>query len=91
MLWSAQGFSSSPAWRDRWRERISELAFPLQSDESSPCLQNRGCRVRVLPALSPVFMRKLRLPGISGRPFAPRDFVSELSIIAGHPNGKPDE
>jgi hypothetical protein len=38
-----------------------------------------------------VFMRKLRLPGISGRPFAPRDFVSKLSIIAGHPNGKPDE
>jgi hypothetical protein len=36
-------------------------------------------------------MRKAALPGISGRPFALRDFVSKLSIIAGHPNGKPDE
>jgi hypothetical protein len=56
---SAQGCSGvvrdqlcRPAWRDSWREQLPEPAFPLQSDESSPCLQNRGLQVRVLPALS---------------------------------------
>jgi hypothetical protein len=61
---SAQGCSGvvrdqlcHPAWRDSWREQLPEPPFPLQSDESSPCLQTGGCRFESCRPV-PLFMHK---------------------------------